>query len=161
MDPSSFLCHRFRKYTLKRMKFCSDHAWCTIVVVSLCPHDSFFSTAHMYVVSAHTMHISAFQSLAPSMLTSCNIVTTHVTAHSRCNTLQERICFSTSPGPADITVDDYEVVAKFCPGSAPVLRDALSLYSAMAYVPESPDLRQLVTSAISACVLEARPMKGE
>lgn len=77
-------------------------------------------------------------------------------------TLQEKLVpGNNSSATANMTVDDYQVVAKFCPGSAPVLRDALSLYSAMAYVPESPDLRQLVMSAISACVLEARPMKAE
>jgi hypothetical protein len=68
---------------------------------------------------------------------------------------------NTTHAAANMTLDDYEVVAKFCPGTAPVLRDALSLYTAMAYVPESPDLRRLVMSAISACVLEARPSKVE
>lgn len=60
-----------------------------------------------------------------------------------------------------MTIEDYDVVAKHCPGSAPVLRDALSLNSAVAYVTEAPDSRQLVMSAISACVLEARPIKPE
>ena len=81
---------------------------------------------------------------------------------SRQRLVQETLSLpGSAPPPVNMTLDDYEVVAKFCPSTAPVLRDALSLYSAMSYVPDAPDLRQLVMSAISVCVLEARPIKPE
>lgn len=77
--------------------------------------------------------------------------------------LVEQICSTGNITHAvrKITVDDYDIVAKCCPSSAPILKDALSLYTAMAYLPDCPDLRQLLLSAVSACVLEMRPAKAE
>ena len=54
-----------------------------------------------------------------------------------------------------VTPEDYEAVARACPHSAGMFREALDQHSALAYFPQAPSGIKLLTSAIALCALEA------
>jgi hypothetical protein len=57
--------------------------------------------------------------------------------------------------PLSLPVEDFEKVARACPKSIGILREALDQQSALAYFPEAPSGSRPVLCAVALCALEA------